>query len=223
MGDLLGCLLATQDGTINYLSLPVVTTGLHFLRPYLPFLSVRLSSLLHHLARSLSDIRHPSTDSPVTSILSHLPSEPVKYIGETSSAGFVLSFLFLDVSSGARSHHDVAHDLGQPRGEPLPLEFVEHASVSRGISLRTGCMCNPGGSAVLLGLGSLMKRLDEVPDASLAALERMAGRSLGVVRVSLGLASNFDDVWRVVAFARELADERARSVMWDEWKARTLL
>jgi molybdenum cofactor sulfurtransferase len=207
-----------QDGTINYLSLPVITAGLGFLRLYLPFLPVRLSTLLHYLSRSLSELRHPSTGGPAASILSHLPSEPVKYIGEASSAGFVLSFLFLDVGVHLSSI-STSLTLAQPRGEPLPLEFIEHASASRGISLRTGCMCNPGGSAVLLGLGSLMKRLDEVPDASLAALERMAGRSLGVVRVSLGIASNFEDAWRVVAFARELTDERARSCMWEEWKA----
>jgi molybdenum cofactor sulfurtransferase len=80
-------------------------------------------------------------------------------------------------------------------------------------------MCNPGGAAALLGLQDLMARLNEVPDASLAALEGMAGRSLGVVRVSLGLASNFEDVWRVTEFAREMADGNARAEMWAAWQA----
>jgi molybdenum cofactor sulfurtransferase len=189
-----------QDGTINYLSLPVVSMGLRLLRSYLPLLPVRLSTLLHYLATSLSELRYP-TGTPVACILSHMSPEPTKQIGDASPAGFVLSFLFLD-----------------PEGAPLPLDFVAHAAASRDISLRTGCMCNPGGAAALLGLRPLMARLGELPDASLAALELMAGRTLGVVRVSLGLASSFEDAWRVLCFARELADERARAGMWAAWK-----
>jgi hypothetical protein len=34
--------------------------------------------------------------------------------------------------------------------------------------------------------------------------------SAGVVRLSLGLASNFEDVWRLVNWARSLLDEQKR-------------
>ena len=61
-------------------------------------------------------------------------------------------------------------------------------------------MCNPGGAAALLSLGSLMSVLgdgDMNHPPTLHALEEAAGRELGVVRISFGLASCWADVWRV--------------------------
>lgn len=61
-------------------------------------------------------------------------------------------------------------------------------------------MCNPGGAAALLSLGSLMAVLgngDPNKPPTLRALEEAAGRELGVVRISFGLASCWADVWRV--------------------------
>jgi molybdenum cofactor sulfurtransferase len=79
-------------------------------------------------------------------------------------------------------------------------------------------MCNPGGSVALLGLQAPMAQLSNEPEVSMATLERLVGHRLGVVRVSLGLASNFEDAWRVVEFVRDMADERKRTVMRDAWR-----
>jgi molybdenum cofactor sulfurtransferase len=94
--------------------------------------------------------------------------------------------------------------------------MIAHATAARGISLRTGCMCNSGGAAALLGLKDAMSRLE--CGATLAAFERAVGEEVGIVRVSLGLASDFGDVCRVLAFAREVADERARGDMRIAWE-----
>jgi hypothetical protein len=88
-----------QDGTINYLSLPVIPTGLRVLRSYLPILPIRLSTLLHYLVQTLSELKHSTSGTPVVRILSHAPIDTVKHIGDASSAGFLASILFLDVSS----------------------------------------------------------------------------------------------------------------------------
>ena len=88
----------------------------------------------------------------------------------------------------------------QEKGEPVPLSRVAAHAAENGIALRTGCMCNPGGAAALLSLGSLMAVLgdgDTKHPPSLRALEEAAGRELGVVRISFGLASSWADVWRV--------------------------
>jgi molybdenum cofactor sulfurtransferase len=88
----------------------------------------------------------------------------------------------------------------QEEGEPIPPSRVAAHAAANGIALRTGCICNPGGAATLLSLGSLMMVLDQ-GDAhhppTLRSLEEAAGRELGVVRISLGLASCWSDVWRV--------------------------
>ena len=97
----------------------------------------------------------------------------------------------------------------------LPLSFVEHAATAHNISLRTGCMCNPGGAAALLGLCNDMQQL--YPGVTMKQFEQHVGHELGVVRMSLGLASNFQDVWRVLQFVSALTKPAEFTLMWDGW------
>jgi hypothetical protein len=76
-------------------------------------------------------------------------------------------------------------------------------------------MCNPGGAAAMLGLERNMEQLYE--GVTLSDFEHAVGHELGVVRISLGLASNFQDVWSVIRFARLLAEEKLRTPLWDKW------
>lgn len=51
--------------------------------------------------------------------------------------------------------------------------------------------------------------------------ESTADSEFGVVRLSLGLASNFSDVYRVLRFIREVvARDGERKKVWSEWKSR---
>jgi len=186
-----------EDGTINYLGLPAVTHGLRYLSVCLPFLPLRLSCLMHFLVSGLSKLRHENGAQAVR-ILSATPKRRLTSVGEQSDTGSLISLLFLS-----------------PSGEMLPLAFVEDAAAQAGVSLRTGCMCNPGGAAVLLGLEANMQRLHE--GVTLADFSRTVGHELGVVRISLGLASNFQDVWSVLRFAGLLANQQARGMLWDAW------
>ena len=87
---------------------------------------------------------------------------------------------------------------------------IEQAAGRANISLRTGCFCNPGGGETALELSKteLIGCFSRTP-----ATERprftpedfrlcIDGKSTGAVRVSVGLASNFRDVYRFVEFAR---------------------
>jgi len=76
-------------------------------------------------------------------------------------------------------------------------------------------MCNPGGAAALLGVQDDMSHL--YPGVTLKDFEQIVGRELGVVRISLGLASNFEDVWKVIRFAATIGNEQSRQVLWDRW------
>ncbi|KAG1782071.1 PLP-dependent transferase [Suillus placidus] len=187
-----------EDGTINFMMLPAVTNGLRFLSAYLPFLPLRLSCLTHYLVTSLSRLRHDSTGTLVVKILSKLPSRRLKSVGEQGDSGSTISLIFLS-----------------PSGEMIPNSFIEYVAVSRNISLRTGCMCNPGGAASLLGIQDQMERV--YLGVTLKDFERVVGRELGVVRISLGLGSNFQDVWKIVMLASSLADSRTRQALWDTW------
>ncbi|KDQ56271.1 hypothetical protein JAAARDRAFT_132691 [Jaapia argillacea MUCL 33604] len=187
-----------EDGTINYLTLPAITDGLRFLSAYLPFLPLRLSCLMHHLTTSLSQLRHENTGSPVVRILSRLPGQVLKSFSEEADTGSIVSLIFLS-----------------PSGAMIPNSFIEYAASVRRISLRTGCVCNPGGAAAILGLQDDMQQL--YPGVTLKDFEDAVGRELGVVRISLGLATTFQDVWTVLQFAAAMGKEQSRQVMWDEW------
>ncbi|KAG6877969.1 hypothetical protein C0993_001371 [Termitomyces sp. T159_Od127] len=187
-----------EDGTINYLTLPAITDGLQFLSAYLPFLPLRLSSLLHYLVDSLSILCHDTTGSPVVRILSRLPTRRLKSVGDQTETGSTVSLIFLD-----------------PKGEMIPNSFIEYSASKQFISLRTGCMCNPGAAAAILGIQEDMDKLYH--GVTLKDFEHAVGRELGVVRISLGLASNFQDVWKVLRFAGSMGIEKARMALWERW------
>jgi molybdenum cofactor sulfurtransferase len=113
----------------------------------------------------------------------------------------------------------------EPNGDMVPLSCVAASAAASGVMLRTGCMCNPGGgtsrslpclstcifnlrvyiAAALLGLSPFMSELRD--GATLSQLEEAAGYELGVVRVSFGLVSNFEDAWAVTCWARKSVAE----------------
>ncbi|KAJ7840896.1 pyridoxal phosphate-dependent transferase [Mycena leptocephala] len=89
-----------------------------------------------------------------------------------------------------------------PSGEMLPNSFIAHATSQMCMSLRMECMCNTGGAAALLGSKDLMQHMYEG-----------VGRELRVVRVSLGPASNFQDAWNFLRFAKLTAQEEGRKTL----------
>jgi hypothetical protein len=101
-------------------------------------------------------------------------------------------------------------------GVLIPLEAISGLASANGISLRTGCVCNPGGASALLGKHAQdkMDELTKYGNDDIAVDEIFAlfdGLGTGVVRLSLGMVSNFEDVWRVVQWARGLLDETKRA------------
>ena len=94
-------------------------------------------------------------------------------------------------------------------------EDLEAAANQSKISLRTACFCNPGAGEVAHGLsGEEMARAFRDGERMtfsqfLSVLESNDGTSTRAVLVSLGMASNFEDVRRFARFARGLLDRRA--------------
>ncbi len=106
----------------------------------------------------------------------------------------------------------VALNFADSNGSPIDHRVIEAEANLRGISLRTGCFCNPGAGEIALGISrdelatcftrpTHAKRLtiDEFRDC-------IDGKSTGAVRVSLGIASDFKDVAAFLEFARGFLD-----------------
>jgi selenocysteine lyase/cysteine desulfurase len=100
-----------------------------------------------------------------------------------------------------------------PDGHLVDYRRVEELAGARGISLRTGCFCNPGPTETAEGLtdADLRQALETYPDLTfprfLQVITHRGGKSAGAIRVSFGIASNFADAHRFVAFAESLRDQ----------------
>ena len=102
----------------------------------------------------------------------------------------------------------VAFNFLDPRGAVVDERAVARDTSAAGISVRTGCFCNPGAGEWAFGLsrrdvrgpwwGAFLRRDMQTVDDYLELIGLPSG---GAVRVSLGLASDLGDVDRFLDFA----------------------
>ncbi|HLA42550.1 MAG TPA: hypothetical protein VJZ27_03885, partial [Aggregatilineales bacterium] len=111
----------------------------------------------------------------------------------------------------------IALNFYDPDGHLFKLEVVEAQASERRLSLRTGCFCNPGASENALGYtGEDLAEyfhLDERMTIEQFAVA-MAGKNkeaVGAVRVSVGIVTNFADVYRFMQFAEGFLDRPANA------------
>ena len=170
-----------EDGTVDYLGIPAVEIGLRHLEEVgIETISERVETLGSWLLEAMQGVRH-SDGSPAIRV----------YGPDTwDRRGGTIAFNFL-----------------HPDGSVVDERLVDRAAAVHNISLRTGCFCNPGAGEVAFGIPKeqLAARFEDglILDDYLELVGMPTG---GAVRVSLGIASNFADVYRFMAFAAEFAD-----------------
>jgi selenocysteine lyase/cysteine desulfurase len=178
---------AFEDGTPNYLSLPAVEIGLkHLAAVGLEAVHKRVRCLTGWLLDCLPALRH-ANGRPLVRQYGPL---------DTRRRGGTVTFNLYD-----------------PQGRYFDHRLIEAEANRADISLRTGCFCNPGGGEVALELSrtELVACFTHSPGRLTLDDFRLCidGKSSGAVRVSLGLVSNFADVYRFVQFARGFLDRSA--------------
>ena len=179
---------AFEDGTVDYLNIPAVKIGLEHLeavgieaihercRCLTGWLLEQITALKHSNGRKLIRLYGPAT---------------------AEGRGGAMTMNFYNAQDQVIDH----------------LE-IELAASRANISLRTGCFCNPGGGEAALELskteligcfrnGGETKVRRFTPEDFRLCID---GKSTGAVRVSVGLASNFRDVYRFVEFARSFVE-----------------
>lgn len=181
-----------EDGTLNYLSIPGVEIGLRYLRAIgMDVIASRVHCLTGWLLEQLLALKHDN--------------------------GRPLARLYGPATNDARGG-TLAFNLYDPQGSVLDFRRVEQLAGKEGISLRSGCFCNPGAGEVSGGLTE-----DDMQAASalgaeanlesfLHLLEERGNKSAGAIRVSLGIASNFADVWRFWKFVASFRNEERQAV-----------
>jgi selenocysteine lyase/cysteine desulfurase len=176
---------AFEDGTLDYLALPAIEIGLDHLRAIgMDAVHERVRCLTGWLIDRLAEMRHAEGG---TVLRIYGPCS-------TDRRGGTVTFNFYGADGRAIDHRT-----------------VERLANAAGISLRTGCFCNPGGGEIALDitgteLSSCFREREHqsqftVDDFRLC----IDGKSSGAVRVSLGLISNLADVERFLAFAANFA------------------
>jgi selenocysteine lyase/cysteine desulfurase len=95
----------------------------------------------------------------------------------------------------------------------LDYRRIEELANAKGISLRTGCFCNPGAGEIAEGLtrDDMMTGLKDGTDVNLPhfvrVIQHRGNKSAGAIRISTGLATNFADVYRFMSFAAGFRDK----------------
>ncbi|HEY85212.1 MAG TPA: aminotransferase class V-fold PLP-dependent enzyme [Chloroflexi bacterium] len=178
---------AFEDGTLNYLSLPAVETGLRHLNDIgIQTIHQRVTCLTGWLLDNLTELRHSNGEAVIR----------VYGPTNTQQRGGTIALNFYDPQGRYFSHH-----------------VIEEEAASINISLRGGCFCNPGGGEIALELSK-----PELAACFNQPQERLTfddfqlcidDKSTGAVRISVGLVSNFADVYKVVEFARGFVDRKA--------------
>jgi selenocysteine lyase/cysteine desulfurase len=183
---------AFEDGTLNFLSIPDVATGLDWVSGIgLDVIHQRVRDLTGRFLESLGRLKH-SNGAPLIRIYG-----PVTGLAR----GGTVALNFLD-----------------PAGRLVDERAVARDAAAEGISLRTGCFCNPGAGERALGSGTantrVLRRIGR--DVSRGAggpafdeyLERVGLPTGGAVRVSFGIASTFGDAEAFLNFAERAYRDR---------------
>ncbi|MGD2015917.1 MAG: aminotransferase class V-fold PLP-dependent enzyme [Desulfobacterales bacterium] len=183
---------AFEDGTVNYLNIPAIQTGLqHLEKVGIKIIGKRVQCLTSWLLDNLLSLQH-SNGKPM-----------VRIYGPTDT----------EMRGGT-----VALNFYGPDKRLLDYRRVEELANKEGISLRTGCFCNPGAGEIAEGLTTedMMAGLNDGPDLSLPhfvqVIQHRGNKSAGAIRISVGLATNFADVYRFMHFAAGFRDETNMSI-----------
>ncbi|MFD9443795.1 aminotransferase class V-fold PLP-dependent enzyme [Streptomyces sp. NPDC060006] len=179
---------AFEDGTVNFLAIPDVTAGLEWIDGIgMDRVHAHVNALTAQLLSGLRALRH-SDGSPLARVYG--PWDLVARGGTVA-----LNLLGAD-------------------GRVIDERVVTRDSAARGISLRTGCFCNPGAGEAAFAVSP--RRLRSAARRGLRSMEEYLELlhlpSAGAVRVSLGLSSQPRDVVTFLAFVRETYRDQTPAV-----------
>ena len=165
-----------EDGTASFLQIPDLESGLSWINGIgIDLIHQRVMCLTGWLLDRLAALRH-SNDEPMARIYGP---------AGTRDRGGTVAFNLLD-----------------PGGRIVDERAVARDSAVAGISIRTGCFCNPGAieGAFQLTRQDWRRAVRGRARTMDQYLDLLGMPSGGALRASVGLASNLDDVERFLAF-----------------------
>ena len=174
-----------EDGTVSFLQIPDLESGLAWVNGIgIDLIHERVMYLTGWLLDRLAGLRHGNGQ----------PMARIYGPGDTRDRGGTVAFNLLD-----------------PGGRVIDERAVARATAEAGISIRTGCHCNPGAGegAFQLTRPALRAAARARPQTMAQYVGLLGLPSGGALRASVGLASNVDDVERFLAFVQATYADRA--------------
>lgn len=176
-----------EDGTVDYLNIPAVKIGLQHLESIgIETIGERVRCLTGWLLDNLYALRH--------------------------SNGHPMIRIYGPIHTGERGGTITLNFYG-PDEKLLDYRRIEELANQQGISLRTGCFCNPGAGEMAEDLTpeEIRSIMADEPNLTMPRFLQMiqyrGHKSAGAIRVSVGLATNFADVYRFLHFAAGFRDQ----------------
>lgn len=173
-----------EDGTINYLEIPAIKTGLSYIQKIgMNLITTRVQCLTGHLLDELQRLRHDNGD-PLIHIYGPKTVE---------NRGGTIAMNFYDVND-----------------ELYDFTAIEKAAYKENISIRTGCFCNPGIDETNHSLvkEDLITYFNRPGKKDYFDLIDFLGTKRGAVRVSLGYITNLKDLNRFLDFCKGFLNQK---------------
>lgn len=167
-----------EDGTINYLDIPAIKIGLEYIAHIdVNTIHKRIQTLTSWLLVNLDGLKHSNGQKLIHIFGSH----------DMSQRGGTLVMNFYDAD-----------------GKLFPFSKIETEANKKSISIRTGCFSDPGIDETnnCFLLPDLENYFGNHTDGNYFEMIEFTGKMRGSVRVSLGLASNFNDAFTFYKFAK---------------------
>lgn len=173
-----------ENGTINYLDLPAIKTGLENIENIgKKRITERISSLTKYLYDGLLELKHSSGQNIV------------KIYGpkDRNKTGGTLIMSFIN-----------------PNGTKISVDRVESLANERSISIRSGCFCNPGLDEINYCIDSeeLKEFFTVRENGNLRDLMESLSSMRGSTRVSVGIATVKKDLDAFINFASSFMDKK---------------
>ena len=174
-----------EDGTVSFLQIPDLESGLSWVNGIgIDLIHQRVMCLTGWLLDRLAGLRHGNGE----------PMARIYGPAGTRDRGGTVAFNLLD-----------------PGGRVVDERAVARDTAAAGISIRTGCFCNPGASEGAFQLTkahwrTALRGRARTLDHYIDLLGLPSG---GALRASVGLASNLGDVERFLAFVEMTYRDRA--------------
>ena len=172
-----------EDGTINYLDIPAIKTGLEFIENIgIDRVNTRIRSLIESLTTELKELKHDNGQTLV------------KVFGpdNLSNRGGNIIVNFFDVE-----------------GRVFAFEDIEFMANKDKISIRSGCFCNPGLDEInnCLSNDEIATYFMSRDEGDYHDMTTFLGKMRGATRVSVGIPTSQKDILKFLDFAKSLRNK----------------